>query len=84
MKNPTLSVGEQSVVSELQRVYEITEIEAMDHMFAQKRELAFVHHTRGNFEVARQLMIELDDWSEEAEKDYLLWEKNKTKKIILL
>lgn len=84
MKNPRLSVGEQNIVTELQRNFGITEIEATDHMMAQKRELAFIHHTKGNFELARQLMKELDEWSEEAEKDYLKWEQGKTKKIILL
>jgi len=29
-------------------------------------------------------MMELDDWSEEAEKDYQKYEQSKTKKIILL
>lgn len=84
MKNPRLSVGEQNIVTELQRNFGITEIEATNHMMAQKRELAFIHHTKGNFELARQLMKELDEWSEEAEKDYLKWEQGKTKKIILL
>lgn len=84
MKNPTLSVGEQNIVDELQRNFDLTKIEATDHVLAQKRELAFIHHTKGNFELARQLMIELDDWSEEAEQDYQIWEKSKTKKIIIL
>lgn len=84
MKNPQLSVGEQSIVNELQRNFDITEIEAIDQVLAQKRELAFIHHNKGNFELARQLMIELDDWSEEAEKDYQKYEQSKTKKIILL
>lgn len=84
MKNPQLSVGEQNVVAELQRNFDISEIEATDHVLAQKRELAFIHHTKGNVELARQLMKELDEWSEEAERDYLKWEQSKTKKIILL
>ncbi|MCK5019408.1 MAG: hypothetical protein KAS32_20285 [Candidatus Peribacteraceae bacterium] len=84
MKNPKLSVGEQGIVSELQRNFGITEIEATDHVFAQKRELAFIHHNKGNFELSRQLMIEMDEWTEEAEKDYQKWEQCKTKKIIVL
>jgi len=77
-------VGEQNIVSELQRNFDLTEIEATDHVLAQKRELAFIHHTQGHFELARQLMQELDEWTEEAEKDYMKWEQSKTKKIILL
>jgi len=84
MKNPQLSVGEQNIVAELQRNFDLTVIEATDHVLAQKRELAFIHHNQGNFELARQLMMELDDWSEEAEKDYQKYEQSKTKKIILL
>lgn len=84
MTASNLSVGEQGIVAELQRNFGITEIEATDHVIAQKRELAFIHHTQGNFELARQLMKELDEWTEEAEKDYMKWEQHKTKKIILL
>lgn len=84
MKNPQLSVGEQNIVAELQRNFDITEIEATDSVLAQKRELAFIHHTKGHFELARQLMKELDEWTEEAEKDYQKFEQSKTKKIILL
>lgn len=84
MKNPQLSVGEQNIVDELQRNFGLTQIEAIDHVMAQKRELAFIHHNTGHFELARQLMKELDEWSEEAEHDYMKWEQSKTKKIILL
>jgi hypothetical protein len=79
-----LSVGEQNIVGELQRCYGITEIEAMDHVIAQKRELAFVHNQKGNIELARQLLKELNEWTQEAEKDFQQLQESKTKKIILL
>lgn len=56
-----LSIGEEEVVSELQRIFGITEIEAVDHVIAQKRELVFLHAQKGNFALAEQLKNELGE-----------------------
>jgi len=56
-----LSVGEEAIVENLVRTFNITEIEAIDHVIAQKRELAFIHQMRGNVALADQIMKELGE-----------------------
>jgi hypothetical protein len=56
-----LSVGEEEIVKALVQNFGVTEIEAVDHVVKQKRELAFIHEMRGNTELAEQLMKELGE-----------------------
>jgi hypothetical protein len=56
-----LSIGEEAIVQSLVEVYGITEIQAIDHVIAQKRELAFIHAQRGNVALAKQIMKEIGE-----------------------
>lgn len=55
------SIGEEAVIESLVAAYNITEIEAIDHVIAQKRELAFIHARRGNHALAKQLRKEIGE-----------------------
>lgn len=55
------SVGEETIISELQRLFGVTELDAIQHVIGQKRELAFMHSVKGNVELAEQLMKELGE-----------------------
>jgi len=56
-----LSVGEEDIVRNLMNIFNIKELEAVDHVIKQKRELAFVHFNRGNKKLADQIMSELGE-----------------------
>ena len=55
------SIGEEAIIEALVQEYGITEIQAIDHVIAQKRELAFIHAQRGNFELAKQIKKEIGE-----------------------
>lgn len=56
-----MSVGEEDIVRNLMNIFNIKELEAVDHVIKQKRELAFVHFNRGNKKLADQIMSELGE-----------------------
>lgn len=56
-----LSIGEEAIVENLIDTYGITEIEAIDHVIGQKRELALIHSMRGNQALAEQILSELGE-----------------------
>lgn len=56
-----LSVGEEDIVKALVQTFGVTEIEAIDKVIGQKRELALMHSLRGNVKLAEQIMKELGE-----------------------
>lgn len=68
--NIYLSIAEEQILTHLRQGAEVTEIEAIEAIVEQKRELAFMHATRGNVALARQIRMEIDEWSEDDEKDF--------------
>jgi hypothetical protein len=56
-----LSIGEEAIVEHLMALYGIKELEAVDHVIKQKRELAFIHFQRGNDKLAKQIMSEIGE-----------------------
>ena len=79
------SVGEQEIISALQEHYEITELEASEKVIEQKREAAYLYSMQGHFDLAQQLLEELDEWTDAIAQDYINRGRDlpKTKKIIL-
>ena len=69
-----LNVGEQDIVRHLMEIYQIGQIEAMENVINQKRELAYIHRERGrtlldedeariSTELAKQITSELgEEW----------------------
>jgi len=72
MKNKDIyfSIAEKEIISWMIRQAGITEIEAIDHVLKQKRELAYIHGQRGNLELQRQILKEINEWSEDDESNY--------------
>jgi len=71
MKNEIyFSVAEKEIIEWMVRQVGVTQIEAVEHVLAQKRELAYIHQRRGNIELARQILTEINEWSSDAEKDF--------------
>ena len=79
------SVGEQEIVRALQEHYEITYLEATEKVIEQKREAAYLYSSQGHFDLAQQLLEELDEWTDSIAQDYINRGRNlpKAKKIIL-
>lgn len=64
------SIAEQEIMDWMVRQVGITCIEAVEHMLAQKRELAYIHGMRGNLALQRQILQEINEWNDQAEQDY--------------
>jgi len=78
------SPPEQEIIESLQEIYEITYLEAANQVIMQKRELAFTHQSRGNLELAKTILLELDEWNDEQEENFSKQTAQvKPKKIIL-
>lgn len=54
----------------MQQLYGCTEAHALDEIIMYKREMAFMHGQQGKPELARQLLIEIDEWDEDRERDF--------------
>ena len=83
MKEVYLSGAEMEIVNALRDGWDLTEIEARQKVIEQKRQLRFLHQTKGDHALVRQLSKELGDWTDEAEEQYQTTVIN-PKKIILL
>lgn len=79
------SPPEEEIIASLQEIYDLTYMEACEHVIIQKRELAFIHQTRGNYELAKTILKELGEWNDERQEEYeRLKDLSEPKKIILL
>jgi len=85
MSEVYFSVGEQEIIRALQEHYEITYIEATEKVIEQKREAAYLYSMQGQFDLAQQLLEELNEWNDDIAQDYLNRGRDlpKAKKIIL-
>lgn len=79
------SPPEEEIIASLQEIYGVTYLEACERVIMQKRELAYVHQQRGNYELAKTILTELGEWNDQRQEEY---ERAKSmhhpKKIILL
>lgn len=78
------SPPEEEIIESLQEIYGITYLEACTQVIMQKRELAFMHQSRGNLELAKTILNELGEWNSELEEEFNNQKTyNPVKKIIL-
>ena len=82
-KNIHLNGAELEWLKAMRRLYGCTEQEALKEIIEYKREQAFGYEKIGNFELARQLLQEVDEWDDSRESDYKQRVKIKDIKIIL-
>lgn len=77
--NIFLSIAEEEIVNHLAG-YMITdmgktqtkaEMDAVQEVVQQKRELAFAHGRRGNLDLMRHIKKEIDEWNKEDEEHYI-------------
>ena len=85
-KGVYFSVAEEEMITSLQEIYKITEIEAVDAVISNKRQNAWMYQQRGNLELAEVLLRELGDWNAVWEETFeeLRADGKEYKKIILL
>ena len=62
-KGVYFSVAEEEMITSLQEIYKITEIEAVEAVISNKRQNAWMYQQRGNLELAEVLLRELGDWN---------------------
>jgi len=80
------SPPEEEIINSLQEIHEISYLEAANQVLGQKRELAFLHQRRGNYELAKVILLEIEEWNDEIAEEF---EKSKAatqspvRKIIL-
>lgn len=79
------SPPEEEIIASLQEMYGATYLEACERVVLQKRELAFVHQQRGNYELAKTILKELGEWNAQRQEEYEQAKSlSEPKKIILL
>jgi len=64
------SIAEKEIINWMVNQAGTTQIEAVEHVISQKRELAYIHGQRGNLALQRQLLKEINEWDDQAEQDY--------------
>lgn len=85
-KGVYFSVAEEEMITSLQEIYKITEIEAVEAVISNKRQNAWMYQQRGNLELAEVLLQELGEWNATWEETFeeLRADGKEYKKIILL
>lgn len=69
-KNVQLSIAEKEWLMHMQKMFGCTEQEALKEILEYKREQAFMYEKAGNFELARHLLQEIDEWDDTREEEY--------------
>lgn len=64
------SIAEKEIIEWMVRQVGTPRLQAIEHVLAQKRELAYIHGVQGNIALRRQILQEINEWDEEAEKEY--------------
>ena len=82
-KNIQLNIAEQEWLQAMQKLYGCTEQEALAEIIEYKREQAFGYEQKGNYELARHLLQEIDEWDDTREQEYKQRAPKKDVKIIL-
>ena len=77
-------MAEKEWLNVMMRQLWCTEQEALDEIIKYKREQAFGFEQKGNHALARQLLMEIDEWDDSKEEEYKQKAGNvKDTKIIL-
>lgn len=69
-RNIELSIGEKEIVKCLMEGADLTETQAIDEVVSYKREQALHYQKKGNFELAKFLLQQIDEWDESREEDF--------------
>ena len=69
-KNIHLSIAEREWLGVMQRQFGCTEQEALEEIIVYKREQAYGYMQKGNFELERLLLMEIDEWDDSKEEEY--------------
>jgi len=77
--NIFLSIAEEEIVqylagymvTDMDKTETESQIDAIQEVIQQKRELAYAHGRRGNLTLMRHLRKELDEWNDEDEEHYI-------------
>lgn len=77
-KNIHLNGPELEWLGHMQAMFGCTEQEALKEIIEYKREQAFAQESKGNYELARMLLQEIDEWDDTREEEY----KNRTVKNV--
>ena len=76
--NIHLNNAEMEWLGHMQKMFGCTEQEALKEIIEYKKEQAFAQEQQGNFELARMLLQEIDEWDDTREQEY----KNRTVKNV--
>lgn len=68
--NIHLSIAEKEWLGVMQRQFQCTEQEALEEIIVYKREQAYGYEQNGNHELARHLLMEIDEWDDTREEEY--------------
>lgn len=64
------SIAEREILTWMTDIMGVPYLDAVNHVLAQKRELAYIHGMRGNIALRRQILKEIKEWTDEHEQDY--------------
>jgi len=68
MEKVIFSEAEKEIMENLQETMGLSAIEAADNVVRYKRNLALYYEQKGNFELAKHLLIELGEWDDSREQ----------------
>lgn len=69
-QNIKLNIAEKEWLGVMMRQFGCTEQEALNEIILYKREQAFGFDQIGQYELARQLLQEIDEWDDTREEEY--------------
>ena len=69
-QNIQLNIAEKEWLGVMMRQFGCTEQEALEEIIQYKREQAFGFDQQGMYELARQLLQEIDEWDDTREEEY--------------
>lgn len=69
-KNIHLNIAEKEWLKAMQNLYGCTEQQALNEIIIYKREMAYEHGLKGNYELERLLMQEIDEWDDTREEEF--------------
>lgn len=69
-KNIQLSIGEKEWLGVMMRQFGSTEQQALEEIIVYKREQAYGWRQKGNYELERILLQEIDEWDDTREEEY--------------
>lgn len=82
-KNIHLNLAEQEWLMHMQRMFECTEQEALHEIINYKREQAYGFEKSGNYELAKLLLEEIDEWDDTREQEFKQRTATKAPKLLL-